>query len=154
MKRFLYLLPILFAASCATTSGIKSLKNTDPSNVITGCDTCVEVRIKNLGPDNISGVTVENSRGESHYFEGVKSGKTSHYQQFRSLCNCGYNIDVTYFKTDDNQVVLKNSCQNILPCHDFLKGKVTIEVNTPKLPDTLSQKTGRRIHTDVHIVKD
>lgn len=153
MKRLLYILPLL-AASCASTSGIQSLKNTNTDVVtVSSCDTCVEVRIKNMGPDNISSVEVENNKGETYFFTGVKAGKTSAYQQFRSMCGCGYNVKVTYYKTEDNKLTLDNSCQNILPCTDFLKGKLTLEINTPKLPDTLSAN-GKRIHTEVTLRKD
>lgn len=148
------MLPLLLAASCASTSGIQSLKNTNTDVVtVSGCDTCVEVRIKNIGADNISSVEVENNKGETYFFDGVKAGKASAYQQFHSLCNCGYNIKVNYYKSETNKTTLPALCQNILPCTDFLKGKVTIEINTPKLPDTLSAK-GRRIHTEVKIKKD
>lgn len=155
MKRLLYILPLLLAASCASTSGLQSLKNTNADVIsVTGCDTCVEVRVKNMGPDNISSVEVQNSIGETYFFEGVKAGKTSAYQQFRSLCSCGYEIKVTYYKSEDNKRVLPALCQNIVACNDFLKGKVTIEVNTPKLPDTLSSKSVKGLHTEVNLRKD
>lgn len=156
MKRLLYLLPLLLATSCATTSGIQMLNKAGDADVttVTGCDTCVEVRVKNMGPDNISSVEVQNNKGETYFFAGVKAGKSSPYQQFHSLCNCGYEIKVTYYKSEDNKRVLPAMCQNILPCTDFLKGKVTIEINTPKLPDTLSGKSNGRLHTVVNFKKD
>jgi hypothetical protein len=142
------------AASCASTSGIQSLKNSNADAItVSGCDTCVQLRIKNIGADNISSVTVENNKGETYFFAGVKAGKSSAYQQFRSMCGCGYNVKITYYKTEDNQLTLDNSCLNILPCNDFLKGKLTLEINTPKLPDTLSAQ-GQRIHTEVTLHKD
>jgi len=155
MKRLSYLLPMLLAASCASTSGIQLQKETtaDVTN-ITACDTCVQVRIKNMGPDNISSVLVENSKGETYFFAGIKAGKTSAYQSFRSLCNCGYNIQITYFKTEDNNTTLPGSCQNIVECHDFFQGKATIEINTPKLPDTLSKTVGRTPLAEINIRKD
>lgn len=153
MKLFAYLLPVLLLGACAGTSGIKTLKATGDADIVSNCDTCVEVRIRNLGPDNISSITVTNSLGEEYSFDGIKAGKASGYKRFRSMCGCGYNISVSYFRSEDDKTTLSAQCQNILPCNDFFKGKLTIDVNTPKLAEPFP-KTGRRAMPEVTFVKD
>jgi hypothetical protein len=150
MKMIAYLMPLALLAACATTGGIKTLKATDESTAVTNCDTCVDVRIKNSGPDNISSITITNSHGEEYAFDGIKAGKVSGYKKFRSMCSCGYTVSVSYFRTEQDKTTAVAKCQNILPCSDFFKGKLTIDINTPKLDEPFQ----KRVMPEVSFRKD
>lgn len=137
MKLTVYAAAVIIALSSCASKNTKVL--TEVPKADTTCTRCVNVRIKNMGPDDISMVTLHNSNGEDFVFKGVKANSTSAYQKVDRLCSCGYEVDVLYMKTEDNQVLLNANCVNVQKCNEYLKGNAVIEINTPKLPDDLTK---------------
>ncbi|RYE23485.1 MAG: hypothetical protein EOP51_10370 [Sphingobacteriales bacterium] len=151
MKQWLFILSLVGLASC-NAQGIKVLKNTEKEPVT--CTDCLQVRIKNSGFDNISKVEVTNDKGETFSFDGVKAGKTGNYQNITQLCQCGYDVNIYYQRSETNQTTLARQCRNIVKCTDYYKDKLTIEIKTGKLPEDLTAKEVRRTDVDLNFVKE
>jgi len=151
MKQVLFALSLVVIASCNAQS-IKVLKNTETTAA--ECTECLQVRIQNSGVDNISKIEVTNDKGETFSFDGVKAGKTGEYRNITQLCQCGYDVNITYQRTDANKTTLTRQCRNFVKCTDYYKGKLTIAVKTAKLPEDLTQADVRRTEVDLSFIKD
>lgn len=151
MKQLLFALSLVVIASCNAQS-IKVLKNTETTAA--DCKECLQVRIQNSGVDNISKVEVTNDKGETFSFDGVKAGRTGAYRNITQLCQCGYDVNITYQRTDANTTTLTRQCRNIVKCTDYYKGKLTISIKAAKLPEDLTGKDVRRTDVDLSFIKD
>jgi hypothetical protein len=156
MKWTFYAIALIAFASCGTPKNTVAMKDVpkDAAANSDSCVNCLELRIKNNGPDVISMVTIRNSDGQSFIFDGVKAGATSNYTKVQKLCSCGYEVDVLFFKTEDEQLMLKGSCQNIVKCTQYLQTKATVEITTDKLPAKLEGVKPESIGMKVNIRQD
>jgi hypothetical protein len=150
MKQLLFALSLVVIASC-NAQGIKVLKNTETNT--TECTNCLQVRIKNGGVDNISKVELRNDKGETFSFDGIKAGKEGNYRNITQLCQCGYDINIYYQRSETNTTTLTRQCRNFVKCTDYYKGKLTIEIKTGKLPENLTDKDARRTDVDLNFIK-
>ena len=151
MKQILFALLVIVMASCNAQS-IKVLKNTEKEPIT--CSDCLMVRIQNSGKDNISKVEVTNDAGDAFIFDGVKAGATGSYRNITKLCQCGYDIVIYYNRSETNKTTLTRQCRNIVKCTDYYSGKLTIDINTAKLPQDLTQKDVSRTEVELNFIKD
>lgn len=91
----------------------------------------VKVKVKNNGKAIISKLVLANSQRDTFHYNNIKAGKTSSYRELTSLCNCQYEVDITYL-INKKEVTVHQSCVNIRACDDFYTGKYMIEVTAPK----------------------
>lgn len=121
MKHLLYVAAILAFFSCSSTQKATSAKaNTTSANDL-------QVRIKNNSDLLITKLVINNGTDETFTFQNIKARKTSAYQPVNYLCSCGYNIEIQYTKREEHYSIIKD-CVNVMPCTDYFKGKLLINV--------------------------
>lgn len=132
MKHLLYLGFALAIAGCSATKASTAKAAVPAATTAAKEETPtqnneLQLRIKNKSKLLITNVTVVNGSDESFVFTNISAGATSGYQPVSSLCSCGYNIGITY-KIEDRMYSTMRDCVNMMPCKDYYKGKLTIEI--------------------------